>query len=717
MKKLFRFVSLALLFALSSLPVRADELVTLNFVNSDIESTIKAVGVITGKNFVIDPKVKGTINIVSSQPVARDTVYLVLLAALRQQGFTAIDNGGIIKVMPENDAKVHAAQIPKRRGKTRGDQVITQAWTLRHESASQLANTLRPLVSASNLITAYPGNNTLIITDYADNVERIRQMIDEIDQPGRDDVVPLAIKHASALDIAATIARLMPEVFVQGVATPPSLPEGVRRTVIVPDVRSNQLLVRSATPEHARQIRSLVKSLDTPSAAEGNINVVYLRNAEAVHLANTLKGILTGQSSGNTSSSSSSSSGFGSSAFGTQNSGSSTAVAGQSLQTSGTTTSTSTSSSTQGSSASVQVGGANVLIQADPVTNSLVITAPDHIYKNLRSVIDKLDVRRAQIYIEALIAEVNVSKASELGVQWMAGGTDKHLAGGMISAIGSSANNLVTIATGLKSTTPTLPSGFNLGIFNGDPTNNDASLGLLATAIEKAGDGNILSTPNLLMLDNEEAKIIVGQNIPLLTGSYTTSASGSSNPFQTVERKDIGIKLKIRPQISDAGAITLTVAQEVSSLDTSVQTGGAGLATKVRQIETKVLVDDGQIIVLGGLIEEKLGLTNNKVPLLGDIPVVGGLFNYEERSQAKVNLMVFLRPVVLRDAQASRSLSMERYNYLRMEQSRFKTPDSLILDKPANVLLPPLAPSATEETVAKPEINTTTTEASTEAKP
>lgn len=711
MKRLFRIVCLALLFALGPLLAQADELVTLNFVNSDIESTIKAVGVITGKNFVLDPKVKGTINIVSNQPVARDMVYLILLSALRQQGFTAIDNGSIIKVMPENDAKTQSVQVPKRRGKSRGDQIITQAWPLKHESAAQLANTLRPLVSASNLITAYPGNNTLIITDYADNVERIRQMIDEIDQPGRDDVIPISIKYASALDIAQTIARLMPEVFVQGVAAPPALPEGVRRTVIVPDVRSNQLLVRSVTGEHARQIRSLVRSLDTPSAAEGNINVVYLRNAEAVHLANTLKGILTGQSSGSTSSSSSSSnqSGFGSSPFGTQGSGS---TSGQNLQTSSNTTSSTGSNTTlQGASASVQVSGANVLIQADPVTNSLVITAPDHIYKNLRSVIDKLDVRRAQIYIEALIAEVNVSKTSELGVQWMGAGGNDSLSGGIISAIGSGANNLSNIAAGIKSSTPMLPTGFSLGLFNGDPTKGTASLGLLARAIENTGDGNILSTPNLLMLDNEEAKIIVGQNIPLLTGSYTTSASGSSNPFQTVERKDIGIKLKIRPQISDAGAVTLTVAQEVSSIDNSVNTGGAGIATKVRMIETKVLVDDGQIIVLGGLIEEKLGLANNKVPLLGDIPLVGGLFNYEERNQNKVNLMVFLRPVVLRDAQASRSLSTDRYQYLRTEQGKFASPNSLVLDDLPKIQLPPLDPRISDALAAPPSVESVATPA------
>jgi len=608
----------------------ADDLVTLNFVNSDVESAIKAVGVITGKNFVIDPRVKGSINIVSNQPVARELVFPILLSALRQQGFTAIDNGSIIKVMPETEAKAQSMQVIGRREKGTGDQLVTQVYPLTFESASQLVNTLKPLVSPNNSIAAYQGNNTLVITDYSDNVARISRIIGSIDQPPVNEVFSIPIKHASALDIAQTIARLMPEVSVQGVASPMPVAEGVRRTVIVSDVRANQLLVRSEVAAHTKQIKSLVASLDTPTASGSNINVVYLRNAEAVRLANTLKGILSGQD-GSSAQATPSASGFANSGF--------SASSPAPVQT-GSSNSVATP---QTASVNVQVGGATVLIQADSMTNSLVITAPDHIYNNLRSVIDKLDVRRAQIYIEALIAEVNVSKTTELGVQWVGGGGNDRIGGGALSALSPNANNLATLYAGQNSGSLSLPVGFNLGIFNGDPTKGTASLGLLASAIEKTGDGNILSTPNLLMLDNEEAKITIGQNIPILTGSFTTTANSSANPFQTVERKDIGIKLKIKPQVSDSGTITLAVQQEVSSIDGTVNTGGAGIATKIRMIETKVLVDDGQIIVLGGLIEEKLGLTNNKVPLLGDIPLVGNLFKYETQDHGKVNLMVFLR--------------------------------------------------------------------------
>lgn len=705
MKPLLRSTLLALLLC-TGLPVAraADDLVTLNFVNSDIESTVKAVGVITGKNFVLDPKVKGSVNIVSNQPVARELVYPILLSALRQQGFTAVDNGAIIKVMPDADAKTQAMQVFTRNGKSSGDKMITKVYPLNYESATQLVTTLRPLVSANNYLAAYQGNNTLVITDYADNVARISQIIESIDQPQANDVVTLPVRYASALDIVQAIARLMPEVFVQGVASPQPIPEGVRRTVVIPDLRGNQLLVRSEAASHLKQIRSLVASLDTPAASGSNINVVYLRNAEAVRLASTLKGILTGQDGGSgsggstsgASASSSSSSPFASaSTTGTSSTTGATGMTGTGFG------SATPAASPQSASVNVQVGGATVLIQADGVTNSLVITAPDYVYNNLRAVIDKLDVRRAQIYIEALIAEVDVSKTTELGVQWVAAGGGSNVQGAALQSISPTGTNLATLYAGNKAGALSVPVGFNIGLVNSSGT-----FGVLASAIEKLGDGNVLSTPNLLMLDNEEAKITVGQNIPILTGSYTTSANSSANPFQTVERKDIGIKLKIKPQVSDSGTITLTVAQEVSSIDNTVNTNGAGIATRVRLIETKVLVDDGQTIVLGGLIEDKVALAVNKVPLLGDIPWLGGLFRYETRDHSKTNLMVFLRPVVLRDAKSSAALSSERYDYLRGEQGRFEMPKNPMLGAPPAVQLPPLvqapAPASAERVLGQP---------------
>ena len=672
--------------------------VTLNFVNSDIESTVKAVGLITGKNFVIDPKVKGAVNIISSQPVDRSLIFPILLSALRQQGYTAVENDSIVKIMPDADAKTQAMQVFARKSRgAAGDRVVTQVFPLTHASATQLAASLRPLVAPNNFFAAYAGGNTLVITDYADNVYRIGQIIENVDQPAGNEIFPIRVRYASALDVAQTIGRLMPEVFVQGVASPMPVPEGIKRTVVVPDVRNNQLLVRSMAVEHGRQIRALVTSIDTPAASGSDINVVYLRNAEAVALADTLKGILTG--SGEESSLSSGfSSGSGASSFTSGLSGTGTNFGGTggsigNSTTSGTSqssmlsnTSTSLSNSAQQSvGASVEFGGATVLIRADRTTNSLVIIAPDHIYNKLRAVIDKLDVRRAQIYVEALIAEINVSRNEELGVQWAGGSvnSDRTHGGGALSNLSPTSTNLGTLYSGYLANSLALPQTFSFGIFNG-------SLGMLATALESNGDGNVLSTPNLLMLDNEEARIMVGQNIPILTGSYTTVSGSTTNPFQTVERRDVGIVLKIKPQISDSGSITLTVAQEVSSVDNSVDTSGAGIATKVRQIDTKVLVDDGQTIVLGGLIEDKVSESNFKVPLLGDIPYLGGLFRYEMHDRLRVNLMVFLRPTILRDARSSQALSSERYEYLRAEQAKFRTPEG-----EAPVQLPPQpAPSA-----------------------
>jgi general secretion pathway protein D len=692
MKKLFRPRLIALILAAWFFSAHAaDDLVTLNFVNSDIESAIKAVGVITGKNFVIDPKVKGSINIVSNQPVARDLVYPILLSALRQQGFTAVDTGSIVKVMPEADAKAQAVQVLNRQGKSSGDRLVTKVFPLTFESASLLANTLKPLVSPNNAIAAYQGNNTLVITDYADNVARIGRIIDNIDQPPLSEVFSIPIRHASALDIAQTIARLMPEVLVQGVASPMPVAEGVRRTVVVSDLRGNQLLVRSEAAPHAKQIKSLVASLDTPTASGSNINVVYLRNAEAVRLVTTLKGILTGNDGGSASTGSAAANS--NQAFNSNPAPATLPGSGFSSSAAGTST-TNSAATPQSASVNVQLGGSSVLIQADGMTNSLIITAPDHIYNNLRSVIDKLDVRRAQIYIEALIAEVNVSKTTELGVQWIGAGGNDTIGAGIISSINPTGGNLAGLIQSAKTGAVSVPVGFHLGLFNGDPTKGTASLGLLASAIEKNGDGNILSTPNLLMLDNEEAKITVGQNIPILTGSFTTPGNSSATPFQTVERKDIGIKLKIKPQISESGTITLAVVQEVSSIDSSVNTNGAGIATKVRLIETKVLVDDGQTIVLGGLIEAKQAAGINKVPLLGDIPFIGNLFRYETQASEKVNLMVFLRPVILRDSQSTNALSASRYDYLRNEQGVFEMPKNLILDNAPKVQLPPLATAA-----------------------
>ncbi|MDQ7988214.1 MAG: type II secretion system secretin GspD [Candidatus Dactylopiibacterium sp.] len=656
----------------------ADDPVTLNFVNSDLEATLKAVTLITGKSFVIDPKLKGTVNIVSNQPVDRALVLPIVQSALRQQGIALVDNGKVIKVVGENEAKQHGSPVVGRTSVPAVDRFVTQVYPLRFESATQLAQVLRPLLGANSVIAAYQAGNVLVISDYAENLARINRMLEHIDQPPGNDLFALPIRHASVLDVAQTIARLMPEVVLQGTAAPAPVPEGVRRVMLVTDTRASQILVRAPTAAHASQIRNIVEMLDKPGAAGSAMHVVYLRNAEATRLAATLRGILTGQDSGSGAST-----------------GSSTTTASSTGTTTSTSGGTSASSSPQNTTSTgntatnVKIDGVNVMIQADAMTNSLIVTAPDRIYNDIREIVEKLDVRRAQVFVEAMIAEVNVSKAGEFGFQWMLAGANAKIGGGIISALApsSNANNIATIGTALAgNTAPTIPDGFNIGIFNGDPTKGTASLGMIASAIEKSGDGNVLSTPNLQTLDNEEARIVVGQNIPIITGTQLSSAN--TNPFTTVERKDIGIKLKIRPQISEGGAITLNVAQEVSSIDNTVNTSGTGIATKVRTIETKVLVDDGQIVVLGGLIEDRQNNADNSVPLLSDIPILGQLFRYRSREHQKVNLMVFLRPTVLRDGEANARLANQRYDYLRARQGEYNPAQSWVLPDVPPTLLP-----------------------------
>ncbi|QLG89510.1 type II secretion system secretin GspD [Chitinibacter bivalviorum] len=657
----------------------SDEKVMLNFVNSDIETTVKAISLISGKNFIVDPRVKGTINIVSTQPVSKDLVYPILQSALRQAGYSTIQSNGVIKIQPEADSKALSNKTLVRGENASGEQIITQIFNLNNESANQMSTMLRPLASPNSLISAYQSgsSNTIVITDYADNVRRLARIIDNIDQPKNSEIFTIKLLHASALDVAQNIARLMPEVSVQNSASALPTPDGVRRSIVVPDPRGNRLMIRALNAAQTSQLRNLISQLDEAATNDSTINVIYLRNAEATKLAATLKGLLTGQDDNSSTASNTTTN---------LSSNPSSTIANTLNATSAPLTNNGTSSTS--TATTVQVAGATVRVQADSVTNSLIITAPQNVYNNLRAVIDKLDVRRNQIYVEAMIAEVNLSKLSEFGFQWIVGGGNNKIGAAGVANLSTGSNTLGNVITNIINKTPAgIPMGLTMGLFNGDPRDGSASLGLIASALQSSGNGNVLSTPNLLMLDNEEAKITVGQNIPIVTG--TQSSTGSNpNPFTTVERKDIGIKLRVRPQVSEGGIITMTVYQEVSSIDNTVNTQGNGLATKQRTIETKVLVDDGQIVVLGGLIEDRLSNAGNQVPGLGDIPLLGELFKYENRKWEKVNLMVFLRPVLIKDTQANSLLTNDRYQYLRKQQGDYKVGDHWFLQDMPKVQLP-----------------------------
>ena len=617
-----------------------EEKITLNFVNADIESVVKAVGQITGKNFVIDPRVKGTVNIISSNPVSRDLVYQILLSALRLQGFAAIESQGFVKIVPEADAKQNASPTVGKNTRLSGDRIITQIYPLQYESAAQLLPVLRPLVSPNNMIAAYPNNNTLVITDYADNVRRIVKIIEAIDLPNNSEIIAIKLRHASAVDLAQILTRLIPDAATPTAAGAAPAPSS--RLFVAADVRTNSLLVRSDSPALIIRVRSLIASLDAPGAAAAGIQVVYLRNADATKIAEILRAILAGE---------------------VKNSVVPTTVPGAG---------TIAAPAAAHLAALPPAAPGSGFVQADAATNSLIIAAPEGVYNSLRAVIDQLDTRRAQVYIEALIAEVSSDKAAEFGFQFQnlsgLNSNDRRVIGG--TNFGGSGRNIIDTAAALG----TIGEGLNIGVIRGRVTipgiGEVLNLGVLARALESDADANILSTPNLLTMDNEEAKIVVGQNVPLITGSYAQAVGGgltgaAVNPFQTIERRDVGLTLRVKPQVTEGGTVKLKIFQEVSNVQSD---SSAGLITNKRSIDSTVLVEDGQIVVLGGLIQDDVKNDTDKVPLLGDIPLIGNLFKYESRRRTKTNLMVFLRPFVLREPTASVSFTGDRYDYIRNQQ-------------------------------------------------
>jgi general secretion pathway protein D len=641
------------------------DMVTLNFVNAEIEGVVKAVSEITGKNFVLDPRVKGTINIVSAKPMSRALVYEVFLSAMRLQGFTAVEERGRVAIVPEIDAKLHQSVTlgPQDKQRPAGDTIQTQVFKLQYESAVQMVPVLRPLIASNNTINAYANNNTLVVTDYASNLARIEKIIESIDQPTGSDPIMIPLRYASALDVAQTINRLFAEAAQNQASPDPSL-----RFAVSVDARSNSILARSGDPSKLQRVRQLVAMLDTPTSAAGNIHVVYLKNAEAVKLAEILRAIYTGESA------------LGQSRAATPAGAAPLGQAPAPAQ---------TGSSTPG------------IIQADAATNSIIITAPDAIYNNLRAALEKLDVRRAQVYVEALIAEVTADKVAEFGIQWQdmtaAGKTTGQVFGG--TNFGNAGQNII----GISQNPSAAGQGLNIGVVKGTITIPGVgaqilNIGLLVRALQTDANANILSTPTLLTLDNEEAKIVIGQNVPFVTGSYAVSAAATTpTPFQTVERKDVGLTLRIKPQISEGGAVRLQIFQEVSNVQDS--TNASGIITNKRSVESTVLVDDGQIVVIGGLIQDTVKDGVEKVPGLGDIPLIGSLFKYNTRSRSKTNLMVFLRPTLLRSAQGVTSLTNDRYDYILGEQLKAKPATTDISDFGLPSLPPrqSAAPGATDK--------------------
>jgi general secretion pathway protein D len=673
--------ALGALLALIMTAAWAQQRLTLNFVNTEIDAVARAMADFMGRPFIVDPRVKGTVTLTVDQPLTPDQALAALSSALRLQSVAVIQSGNVYRIVPEADAKLQGGSVhvgtPAAAG-ARGDEVVTQVFKLNYESAVAIAQVLRPLIAPNNTINAYAANNTIVVTDYAENVRRISRIIAAIDTPAGSDIDIVRLEHTVATDVALTLGRLLETAQGQ---------DASQRVTVLAEPGSNSLLIRAPTAARTNLVRTLVAKLDQPSSAPGNIHVVYLKNANATNLARTLLGVAPAadQPSPSYQQPQQQQTAF-QSQMQTQQQAGSRPV--------GSAPARSLTGAGAGPSAvSGQLGGAT--IQADSATNTLIIIAPDVVYRQLRTVIDQLDMRRAQVFIESLIVEVTSDQAAEFGIQWQGGlghlGSSSDASGVFGGTnFGTTGQNILGIAQNPAS----VGTGLNIGVARGTITlpgiGTVTNLQFLARALETKNNANILSTPNILTLDNEEARIIVGQNVPFVTGQYVTPASAGAatvNPFQTVERRDVGITLRVRPQISESGTIKMVIYQEVSSVQEPVSP--TGIITNMRAIETNVLVDDGAIVVLGGLVQDNVTNSTEKVPVLGDIPLIGGLFRFETRKQTKTNLMVFLRPFIVRDDSDVRGVTNDRYDQMRRLQEATRTPPSAVLPKIDDPVLPP----------------------------
>ncbi len=652
--------------------VRRGQLVTIDFSNAEIADVARAIAVITERNIVVDPRVRGSMNLSSDNPITAARAFELFAAALRSQNLVLAESAGIARVVPEADAKLQAVPVSVGEPRLAGNQVVTQIFRLNYESAANLVPILRPLIASNNSINANAASNSLVITDFTDNLQRIARIIAALDVSNATGIEIIKLEHALATDLAPVLQRLSDgtPVGLGAQAQAGAQADAPFRTTISAEPRSNALIVRAANPARLGAVRDLARQLDAPTSAKasGNIHVVHLKNADATRVAVTLRAALAG-SSGAPAPTPGPAPG--------QGPGAAAAAAAVAAAT-----------AAAAQAASSATGGT---IQADAATNSLVITASEAQYRQIRAVIDMLDTRRAQVFVESLIAEVNADKAAEFGVQWqnVLGSKGDKTIGLLGSNFSAGGNNILSLSAG-NGAVP--GKGFNFGLVR--DIGGVYTLGLLANFLQTSGEGNVLSTPNLLTLDNEEAKIVVGQNVPFVTGLFTNTgagagASGTVNPFQTIERRDVGLTLRVKPQISENGTIKMQVFQEVSNIDPSSRGSPSGLITNKRSIESNILVEDGGIVVLGGLLQDEYSNSQEKVPGLGDIPLFGNLFRTEARTRKKTNLMVFLRPVVVRDAQATGNLALDRYDMMRgLQQGAQPAPSALVPVNEAPALPP-----------------------------
>ena len=599
-------LAMLVLLSLNASIASAQATITPNYKDADIQQIIEAVSAVTGKNFVLDPRVKAQVTMLSSSPMSPDAFYEAFLSILQVYGFVAIPSGDIIKILPDANAR----QMPGWEGREDGrdDDIVTRVVVVNNVSAAQLVPILRPLIPQYGHLAAHSVSNMLIISDRSANVDRLLSIIRRIDQAGDDEFEIIRLSHASASDTVRVVDALQQGARAeQGITT--------RQTTIVADDRTNSVLVSGDKAERLR-LRALITHLDTPLEDGGDTRVRYLRYANAIDLAAKLETQYAGRSS----------------------------------------TADESGSSTRN----------DIVIWADEETNALIVTAPPKVMRSMMTVIDKIDIRRAQVLVEAIVVEVLAEEAATLGVTWAAyddglavGATDfSQISPGAVGILGAAlSDNLGNDALA------GITDGINFGL--GKLNENGLSFAAVIQALEANTNANIMATPTLVTMDNEEAQIEVGQQVPFVTGSYTNTggAGGAVNPFQTVEREQVGLTLKITPQINEGDAILLTIDQTVSSVSDSTQ--AVDLITNNRSITTSVIVDDGATLVLGGLIRDEMREKEQRVPFLGSIPLLGALFRGKEATLVKTNLMVFIKPTILRDSSQAALATNEKYTLIR----------------------------------------------------
>ncbi len=601
-------ILLAMLLSMYHLPLGAveavndgDETVTLSLQDAEIEDLVRWAGQVTNKTIIVHPNVKGRVTVLAGEPMTREEAYQVFLSVLQVHGFSVIDAGDALKVIPAQQAKENDVPLLET-GSAGQEDMVVRIVKVTNISAVEVVNLVRPMVPQFAHLAAYPPTNAILIAASAGKIDQIARIVDRLDQVGSIDIELLPLQFASARQVADVVSKLLP-----GGGQPSQGAEAKGLTIAV-DERSNSLLL-TGDPVTRQQIKALVQRLDQPLSGDGNTQVIYLQYAKAEDLVPILESV---------------------------------------------------SGSVQKGEKDQRLADVDVNIRANESLNALIITAPPSLQNAMRGVIGKLDVRRAQVLVEALIVEVNEDLANDLGVQWQSNLTPNQesvFAG--FSAIPPTVSPLTFDSS---TSTVTLGSGLSLGYFRG------GTLRAIIQALEGETNANILSTPTILALDNEEAQILVGSSVPFITGSQ--KREGDNDPFQTIQRQDIGVSLKIKPRINTNNSVTLDIEQKVESIaQSTVQT--ADIVTNKREIKTRVLIDNDQVLVLGGLIRDEISESESKVPLLGSVPIIGRVFRSTSSTVVKKNLMVFIHPVILRDNRSSNDATRARYEQMRDNQKQF----------------------------------------------